>query len=87
MPRVERKDSKQLTITQMRVLEVAIDELGYVFDHTKSNMRILAAAVGWKHSKSIEEMLWILREKGVMRSEGASKRRPDRWIIADRYAK
>ena len=82
MPRVERKVTP-LTATQRAVLNAVVDELGYNFDNSKPNIKLIAQAVGWKDWYSIPSVLWILRDKGYLRSVGHSQRRPESWVVVE----
>lgn len=82
MPPVKRKDTA-LTVTQRAVLDAVIDELGYNFDNSKGNIKLIATAMGWKDWYSIPSVLWILRAKGYLRSVGHSQRRPESWVVVE----
>ena len=70
-----------LSPVQQKAMDFIESDIGLVFDHNRENLQLLAAHLGMKQPASVRNVLFNLRGKGFLVSEGNLESRPARWQV------
>ncbi len=73
-----------LSPRQRMALTFLVEDFGSTFDHSKENLTRIAKHMHMNHTRgncSAADMLFSLRHKGYLASEGRSQKVPERWRV------